>query len=420
MSTTQSSPDHAHVTVLAFPFGCHPWPLLNLTCKLAWATPHVRFSFFNTSKSNQRLFSTSQVNLPDNLKAYDVADGVRRVPNGHVFTPDNPIEELELFIKAAPESFGKAMDMAVAEFGRNISCLLNDAFLAFACEMAQNMHVKWVPFWVPAPYSLSAHIYTDIIHKTYANACGNGNGGVVGGLKPIDKTLDVIPGLSTMRICDLYDEILQGDSNSSLFSQTLYRMSKVLPQAGFLTLTLPPPPLPPSHLDTTGCLPWLDKQKPTSVAYISFGTLAAALEASGVPFLWSLRDNFKQILPNEFLQRTSLQGKIVPWAPQSHVLAHSAVRVTVGEVPMICRPILGDNMMNGRMVEAVWGIGVRVEGGVFTKNGMLKSLELVLGHEQGRRMGENIKELKELVVKAAGPDGIASKDFKTLVEVISK
>ncbi|KAK4594718.1 hypothetical protein RGQ29_018428 [Quercus rubra] len=471
MAMTQITPDHAHVAVLAFPFGCHPWPLLNLACKLAWATPHVRFSFFNTSKSNQRLFSTSQVDLPDNLKAYDVADGV---PNGHVFTPGNPIEELELFIKAAPESFGKAMDMAVAESGRNISCLLTDAFLVCASEMAQNMHVKWVPFWVPAPYCLSAHIYTDIIHKTYANACGNGNGGVVGGLKPIDKTLDVIPGLSTVRFCDLSDEVLQGDSNSSLFSQTLYRMSKVLPQAsaivmnsfqeinstiitndlkskfqdmlyvGFLTLTLPPPPLPPSHSDTTGCLTWLDKQKPTSVAYISFGTVAAvppnefvalaeALEASGVPFLWSLRDNFKQILPNGFVQRTSMQGKIVPWAPQSHVLAHSAVGVyvthcgynsvfesIVGEVPMICRPILGDNMMNGRMVEAVWGIGVRVEGGVFTKNGMLKSLELVLGHEQGRRMRENIKELKELVVKAAGPDGIASKDFKTLAEVISK
>ena len=68
------------------------------------------------------------------------------MPNGHVFTPGNPIEELELFIKVAPESFRKAIDMAVAEFGRNISCLLTDAFSVFACEMAQNMNVKWVPF----------------------------------------------------------------------------------------------------------------------------------------------------------------------------------------------------------------------------------------------------------------------------------
>jgi anthocyanidin 3-O-glucosyltransferase len=480
MPITQTSAESdPHVAVLAFPFGCHPWPLLNLACKLACTTPHVRFSFFNISKSNLKLFSTSQkADLPDNLKAYDVADGV---PEGHVFT--NPIEELDLFIKATPDSFVKAMNMVVAETGKNITCLLADSFLVFASEMAKNMHVKWVSFWVSAPYFLSAHIYTDLIHKAYANICGI-NGAVVGlgGIKPIDKTLDVIPGLSVMRFCDLSNEILQGDkvlqgddpNSSSLFSHSLYRLSEVLPKAsaivmnsfqelnssivtndlkskfqallyvGFLTLTLPPPPLPPSHLDATGCLPWLDQQKPKSVAYISFGTLAdvspnefvalaEALEASGVPFLWSLRDNFKQILPNGFVQRTSMKGKIVPWTPQSQVLSHSAVGVyvthcgynsvfesIVGEVPMICRPILGDNKMNGRMVEEVWEIGVRVEGGVFTKNGMLKSLKLVLGiHEGGRRMREKIRDLKEIVIKASGPNGIASKDFKTLVELIS-
>uniref|UniRef100_A0A2N9GBD6 Glycosyltransferase n=1 Tax=Fagus sylvatica TaxID=28930 RepID=A0A2N9GBD6_FAGSY len=467
MSITQTSPESdPHVAVLAFPFGCHPWPLLSLACKLAFTTPHVRFSFFNTSKSNLKLFSTSQADLPNNFKAYDVLDGV---PVGHVFTPGNPVEELELFIKAAPESFGKAMDMVVAETGKKITCLLTDSFLVFACEMAKNMHVKWASFWVPAPYALSAHIYTDLIHETYAD-----NVGVVRDLNLVDKTLDVIPGLSTMRFSDLCDEVLEGDSDSSFLSHTLYRLSEVLPQAsavvmnsfqelnssivtndlkskfqhflyvGFLTLTLPPPPLPPSHSDATGCLPWLDLQKPKSVAYISFGTVAAvppnefvalaeALEASGVPFLWSLRDNFKQILPNGFVQRTSMKGKIVPWTPQSQVLSHNAVGVyvthcgynsvfesIVGEVPMICRPILGDNKMNGRMVEEEWEIGVRVEGGFFTKNGMLKSLELVLGvHERGMRMRKKIRELKEIVVKASGPHAVATKHFKTLVELIS-
>ncbi|KAF5458997.1 hypothetical protein F2P56_022989 [Juglans regia] len=119
-----------------------------------------------------------------------------------------------------------------------------------------------------------------------------------------------------------------------------------------------------------------------------------ALEASCVPFLWSLRENFKAFLPNGFLERTRKQGKIVPWAPQAYVLSHKAVGVyithcgyhsvfesIVGEVPMICRPVLGDNKMNGRMVEDVWEIGVRVEGGVLRKKGMVKSLELVLGHD---------------------------------------
>jgi anthocyanidin 3-O-glucosyltransferase len=481
MNQRQSATD-PHVAVLAFPFTCHPWSLFNLACKLASAAPQVRFSFFNTSKSNRRLFSTSQLaELPDNLKACDVANGV---PEGHVFTPAHAdLDEMELFLKAAPESFGKAMDIAVAETGRNITFLLTDALLVFSCQMAEKMHVKWVTFWVPAPYFLSAVIYTDLILKAYANVCGINGGGVVGlgGIKPIEKTLDFIPGLSAMRFCELPDDLLQSDDpNSSLVFNNMLRMCEVLPQAsaivmnsfqelnstlltndlkskfqdllylGIPTLTLPPTPPPPpspSHSDATGCLPWLEQKKPSSVAYISFGTLASlppnefvalaeALEMSGVPFLWSLRDDLKQLLPDGFVQRTSasMQGKIVPWTPQSQVLAHSAVGVyvthcgynsvfesIVGEVLMICRPIWVDNGMTGRMVEEVWGIGVIVEGRVFTKNGMLKSLELVMGEHEGvRRMREKVRGLKEIVVKAAGPYGMASKGFKTLVELISK
>jgi anthocyanidin 3-O-glucosyltransferase len=277
MSMTQRAPHaYPHVAVLVFPFTCHPWPLLNLACKLACAAPHIRFSFFNTSKSNHMLFENSQADhLPDNLKAYDVSNGA---PEGHVNTLAKPGEddgEFEMFMKAAPRSFRKAVDTVVAETGMKISCLLVDAFLAFSCKMAQNMHAMWVPFWVAAPYCLSAHIYTDFIHDTYAN---NGDHGV-------DVALDLIPGLSRMRLSDLPEAVLEGGgSNSSTFSSNLYRMSEVLAQAsvvvmnsfqelnstlltndlkskfqhllyvGFLTLTLPPPPLPPSHSDATGCL----------------------------------------------------------------------------------------------------------------------------------------------------------------------
>ncbi|KAG2713078.1 hypothetical protein I3760_04G158100 [Carya illinoinensis] len=476
-SDQSSSGKNQHVTVLAFSFGSHPWPLLNLTSRLALAAPDVSFSFLHTAKSNQKLSATSEAHLPHKLKSYDVADGV---PEGHVLTPGNPPEEVELFLEAAPESFRKGMDMAVTETGQQkITCILNDAFLVFGCDMAADMDVKWVPLYVPAPYDLSAHIYSALIHETYAKACGgreaHGNGGAGGDLNPIDKTLDAIPGLSVMRFGDLPQEILdQGNhSNSSpILARALHRIREVLPRAnavvmnsfqelnstiltdnlkskfqdilyvGFLTLIVPTPPLPPSHSDATGCLPWLDEQKPTSVAYISFGTVAAvpphefaalaeALEAAVPPLLWSLRENFIAFLPNGFLERTRKQGKIVPWAPQAHVLSHKVVGVFVthcgyhsvfeslfGEVPMICRPIFGDHKMNGR-IEDVWGIGVRVEGGVFRKKGMVKSLELVLGNDQhGRRMREKIRGLKELVVKAAGPDGIASKDFKTLLELI--
>ncbi|KAJ6986401.1 Anthocyanidin 3-O-glucosyltransferase [Populus alba x Populus x berolinensis] len=136
---------------------------------------------------------------------------------------------------------------------------------------------------------------------------------------------------------------------------------------------MPPPSLPPSTEDTTGCLSWLDSQKSKTVAYISFGTVAnipqseieeltEALEASRIPFLWSLRDNIKDCLPNGFLERTIMHGKVVPWAPQTQVLAHSST---------------------------------------------------------GRRIRSRVLAVKELVLKASAPGGHATQAFKTLVEKIT-
>ncbi|KAI5448322.1 hypothetical protein KIW84_015663, partial [Lathyrus oleraceus] len=146
---------------------------------------------------------------------------------------------------------------------------------------------------------------------------------------------------------------------------------------------------------------------------------------------WSLKDHLKGVLPEGFLERTSDIGKIVPWVPQTQVLGHDSVGVFVTHcgcnsvfesisngVPMICRPFFGDHGMTGRMVEDIWEIGVKIEGGVFTKNGLLKSLNLILVKEDGKKMRENAQKVKQTVLDAAGPNDKAAQDFKTLVEII--
>ncbi|KAJ6692871.1 GLYCOSYLTRANSFERASE [Salix purpurea] len=153
-----------HVAVLAFPFGSHALSLVDLMLKLARVAQETRFSFLNTEKSNSSIFLAARVTLPDNIKAYIVADGV---PLNRVFSGD-PIERVELFIKEAPENFKTAMDMAVAETGRKISCLITDAFLSFAGSIAENLSIPWIPVWTPVPHSLSAHIYNDMIRQRYA------------------------------------------------------------------------------------------------------------------------------------------------------------------------------------------------------------------------------------------------------------
>ncbi|KAJ6409915.1 hypothetical protein OIU84_009412 [Salix udensis] len=377
-----------HVAVLAFPFGSHPLSLLDLMLKLARVAQETRFSFLNTEKSNSSIFSAARASLPDNIKAYNVADGV---PLNHVFSGD-PIERVELFVKEAPGNFKTALDMAEAETGWKISCLITDAFLSFTGSIAENLSIPWIPVWNPVPYSLYAHIYTDMIRQRYANSllhdCSNS-------VELEDQTLDV-PGLSIFRIGDLPAEVLPPrDAKETLFSCMLGQIRHTMPKVdtlvmnfyqelypepllndlkskfsnllnvGFISLSLPPPSLPPSTEDVTGCLSWLDGQKSKSVAFISFGTvvnipqseveeLAAALETRRTPFLWALRDSMSHCLPSGFLDRASTHGKVVPWAPQI----------------------------------------------------------------QGRGIRSRVQDLKELVLKASAPGGRASQDFKTLVEKI--
>ncbi|PON62437.1 UDP-glucuronosyl/UDP-glucosyltransferase [Trema orientale] len=448
----------SHVAVVAFPFGTHASPLLAIIRRLAAASPETIFSFFNTCQSNNTIFSTSVVASSPNVKPYNVWDGVHE---GYTFS-GKPQEHIELFMKAAPQSLHRNMDMAVAETGKEVTCLVTDAFIWFAAEMAQEMGVPWVPLWAPGPCPLLAHLYTDLIRHRVSiagdhPAPGSGN-----------ERLSFIPGMSKILVQDLPDGIVFGNLES-FFSTMLHQTSLMLPQAtavfinsfeeldktvtgelkskfhkflsvGPFNLASPPPPAQ----DDSGCLPWLDKQEPASVAYISFGSvaippkeelvaIAEALEGSGIPFIWSLRENVRPNLPKAFLDKTEKRGKVVPWAPQADILYHRAIGVfvthcgwnsllesMVGGVPMICRPFFGDHKLNGRMIEDVWEIGIKLEGGVFTKGGMERCLAMVLSQEKGKRIRAKIKLLKDLATEAVGPTGSSTGNFKLLLDVITR
>ncbi|OMO98379.1 UDP-glucuronosyl/UDP-glucosyltransferase [Corchorus capsularis] len=446
---TNSEP---HVAVLNFPFGTHAAPVRTIINRLAMACPNTLFSFFNIAQSNNSLFSSQQTQ--PNIQPYNVPDGV---PDGYVFA-GKPQEDIELFMKAAQENLKKGVEVAVAESGRKLSCLVTDAFFWFGKEMAMEYGVPWLTFFASGASALSSHIYTDLLREKF---------GVEGIVGREDETLNFIPGMSDIRILDLPEGIISGNLDS-IFSRMLHRMGQVLPVAaavminsfeevdpvitndlksklkrflpvGPLSLSAPPPPAAVD--DSYGCLAWLDKQKPATVAYIGFGSvaipppnellaLAEALEATRVPFVWSLRDKSKVHLPNGFIERAN--GIVVPWAPQPQVLAHSAVGVFFshcgfgsvqesisGGVPMIGRPFFGDHKVNARMIEVVWQIGVIVKGGIFTKNGIMSCLDLVLAQEKGKQMRENLKALKELAHAAVGPQGSSTRNFKALLDLIS-
>ncbi|KAK3040323.1 hypothetical protein RJ639_029377 [Escallonia herrerae] len=439
----------SHIAVMTFPFSSHPSALLNLVRRLAASAPTVRFSFLSTAKSNQDIFSGQQY---DNIRPYDVSDGL---PEGFIFA-GNVHEPVEAFMNVIPGNFKAGMQEAEAEAGVKVGCLLTDAFLAFGGEMAEAMGVPWIAFWIGGPCSLSVHLHTDPIRSTV---------GDIGTAHKAEQTLKFIPGMSKIQICDLPEGIV--DHLEMPIAHALHVMGLKLPEAtavvlnsyeeidlaiitdlktklkkvlsvGPSILALSSPPKP----DESGCLPWLDKHKVASVAYISFGTilvappselaaLAEAIEASRVPYLWSLPDHSRRHLPQGFLERTSIRGLIVSWAPQLQVLAHTSVSIHITHsgwnsvlesisyaVPMICRPFFADNMLNCRMVEDVWEIGVRVEDGILTKSGTMKAIQLLLSDDKGKELKENIMLLQESAVKAVESNGSSAKNFEILEDII--
>ncbi|XP_030448206.2 anthocyanidin 3-O-glucosyltransferase 7-like [Syzygium oleosum] len=452
-------PSEKHVAVCAFPFGSHPWVLANLVGKLAAAAGDVRFSFLSTAKSNVVVFPppSRAASIPSNLRVYDIGDGL---PTGYHDATGDPRDPADLFLRAASANFQAGVDIAERDAGRKVSLLLADGLITVVgCEVAEKMRVPWVSFWVSAPHSLSIHVYADLIHQLSRDATDE------------EQTLDMIPGLSLMRMVDLPEELAM-DPNMSTICRMFRELGNVIPRAAAVVmnsfvemdpepltadlkskfsillylgmLTLAPPSLPAS--DETGCLPWLDSRGSQTVVYISFGSgpltspppdeiasLAEALESTGTPFLWSLTDRLKaQCLPRGFEERTAARGRIVPWAPQREVLGHPACGAFVTHcgynsvfesmaagVPMIGRPVAVDQRICGKLVEEVWGIGVRVEGGVLSKSGMVKALEVVLRSEEGKAMRKKVGELREKLAEAAGPGGRAAADFKALVELIS-
>ncbi|KAK7363057.1 hypothetical protein VNO77_05186 [Canavalia gladiata] len=442
--------ENKHVIVIAFPFGSHLMPLLNLVIKLAQAAPNCSFSFIGTQKSNAILFP--RPHLPNNIKFYAISDGI---PEGHVLG-ENPTEKLNLFLQTGPENLQKGIELAVAETKQRVTCIIADAFVTSSLLVAHTLNVPWIAFWLPISCSLSFYFYLDLIRHTCANSAAN-------------TTLEFLPGLSKMRVEDVPRDMLDVGEKETLFTRTLNSLGEVLPQAKAVVMNFfeeldpplfvqdmrsklqallyvvpfPSPLLSPPDSDSGGCLSWLDKQSSKSVAYVCFGTVVAppvhelvavaeALEESGFPFLWSLKEALMGVLPNGFLERTSKRGKVVSWAPQAQVLAHDSVGVFVTHcgansviesvssgVPMICRPFFGDQGVGARVIEDVWEMGLVIEGKVLTKSGLLKSLNLILVQEEGKKIRDKALKMKKTVQDAVRPEAQAAQDFNTLVKIIS-
>ncbi|KAH0732181.1 hypothetical protein KY289_003369 [Solanum tuberosum] len=122
-----------------------------------------------------------------------------------------------------------------------------------------------------------------------------------------------------------------------------------------------------SSIDKHECMKWLDSKKSSSIVYVCFGSvaiftasqmeeLAMGIEASGQEFIWVVRPDNEECLPEGFEERTKEKGLIIRgWAPQLLILDHEAVGAFVTIVVGI-RPLkeyqLGCQWSHGPCLES--------------------------------------------------------------------
>ncbi|KAF5744413.1 hydroquinone glucosyltransferase [Tripterygium wilfordii] len=210
------------------------------------------------------------------------------------------------------------------------------------------------------------------------------------------------------------------------------------------------------------CLKWLDSQPLGSVLYVSFGSggtlsfeqiteLALGLEANEQRFLWVVRspdvvsnasfftiqsqtDPF-DFLPKGFLDRTRGRGVVVSsWAPQAEVLSHdstggflthcgwnSILESVVNGVPLITWPLYAEQKMNAVMLSEDIKVALRPktrsEDGIIGRDEIAKVVKDLMEGEEGKKIRNRMKELKEAAAKVVSEDGSST---MALSEVTNK
>ncbi|XP_012702254.1 LOW QUALITY PROTEIN: DIMBOA UDP-glucosyltransferase BX9-like [Setaria italica] len=197
------------------------------------------------------------------------------------------------------------------------------------------------------------------------------------------------------------------------------------------------------------CLDWLDTQTPGSVIYVSFGSLAAmdphefvelawGWADSKRPFIWVVRPSLIRgfesgDLPDGVREEIgAYRGRIIDWAPQDEVLAHptvcaflthngwnSTMEAISEGVPMISRPLLGDQYGNAMFVCEVRRVGVEVEvENQLERLRIRDAIEKLMSSKEGKEVRERMTSLKETAENGIKESGSSHTAFLNLADLI--
>ncbi|KAL3849040.1 hypothetical protein ACJIZ3_010922 [Penstemon smallii] len=215
---------------------------------------------------------------------------------------------------------------------------------------------------------------------------------------------------------------------------------------------------------------WLDEQLESSVIFLCFGSMgsfeeaqvkeiASALEKSGQRFLWSLRkpgakgmmhvpteyEDFREVLPEGFLERTEGIGKVIGWAPQVAVLSHPSIGGFVSHcgwnstlesvwfgVPIATFPLFAEQQLNAFELVKELGMAeaIRIDyrkdmrgekpSEIVGSEEIEAAIRRLMVEEGGRRVRNKVKEMKEMSRMALMEGGSSYNAQSVFIEDVIK
>ncbi|KAK1363466.1 putative UDP-glucuronosyltransferase [Heracleum sosnowskyi] len=449
---------HQRVLVVPFPAQGHVMPLIKLAYNLAYNGINVTFanSEFAEAKILAAMSDADKKQCPIRLVTY--SDGMESQPDDQRYGQGL----MDSITKVMPGNIEKLIKQINCSDNREpITCVIADLTVYGTLEVASRMGLKQVAVWPAGPASLALSLHIPQLIKI---GVIDGNGSPT--KNEVIRLSDEVPVLNSSELLWINPTTQKAFFNFSLtIKQAAEKVSVVLcntfdeldsSSCAMIPNILPIGPLPLvkklnpsigtfSSQDST-CLKWLDKQPSNSVIYIAFGStavfsqkqfneLALGLELSGHSFLWVVRSNIVNgsslEYPDGFLERTANRGKIVEWAPQEKVLAHTSISCFTSHcgwnstmeglsygVPFLCWPYFWDQFHNKSYICDMWKVGLSLkadEDGIISRHEIKTKIDGLL-NDDGIRT--SALKLMEDAKKSVNEGGSSYENFKSLIKYL--
>ncbi|KAK3000218.1 hypothetical protein RJ639_024213 [Escallonia herrerae] len=421
------------VVLVPCPLQGHISPMLELGTILhskGFSIVIVHSTFYAPKASNHPAFVFSPL-------SYDLFD-----PDT---SPENLIAPVHDINRISKEPFQECLTQIrkQQEPHDDIACVIYDPIMYFSEAVASHLKLPSIMFYTASAASLVAYYSVSRLRAE--------------GYIPFQESMsaDLVPNLHPLRFKDLPNanlgnlegikKVIEAAKNIRTSSGIIWNTIPHLEHSSLAVLQqhyrVPFFPVGPLHklapatscsllLEDADCIKWLDKQAPSSVIYVSLGSLAIVVEKelaemawglanSGIPFLWVIRPGFVRnsewikLLPDGFEEKTGERGRIVKWAPQKEVLAHDAV----GGFWSHCGWNSTVEILNAWYLCDVWKIGLELEHDL--KRGEIekavKRLMIDIGRQEMRQRASDMKVKAELCVREGGASYNSLNDLAELI-----